>query len=173
MSEDLLSQQNEGPYFAKMNESADDYYSHEFDYQSDFTQFLKEAKNSTFQVNLNGVEKKETKQLDWEKKHRKSWKKSLFSWLKNGTRSKSKTLNQPSHSHTTCPPSRAKRANMSGPIRRSTGVVSASSERTRRAASGPLAGLFGSTGSPKGAYMCLGEIKEQKIQAYGPIYMVT
>ncbi|KAL1551816.1 hypothetical protein AAHA92_19612 [Salvia divinorum] len=146
-----------------MNElSEDEYCSHEFDYQTDFTQFLKEAKNSTFQVNLNAVEEKEKKQVDWEEKHRKSWKKAIFSWLKNGTRSN--TRNKPSQT--------PRRGNVSGPIRRSTGV-GASSGRVRRAESGPLAGLFGSGGGSKGAYMCLGEINEQKIQGYGPIYMVT
>ncbi|XP_057770485.1 uncharacterized protein LOC130990267 [Salvia miltiorrhiza] len=132
-----------------MNDDCSD----DFDYQSDFTQFLKEARSTAFQLNQNAVTN-EKKQLDWEEKtQRKSWKKFLFSWLKWD--SKNNSIKQPPQ--TTGP---ALKARIKRPV-----------------TSGPLIGLFGSGGSPEEKcevpYMCLGELNKHKIQAYGPIYLVT
>lgn len=134
-------------------------------------QFLKEARNSSFQVHVNAVVTNE-KKIDSEKKQRKSWKKSLFSWLKNDN--KSKSLKQ--LPHTTAPALKARRAHVSGPLGRAVGS-GVTTGKARRGDSGPLAGLFGSAGRPgelEVPYMCLDEeLNKQKIQAYGPVYLVT
>ncbi|KAH6773325.1 hypothetical protein C2S52_003798 [Perilla frutescens var. hirtella] len=151
-----------------MNESADS-FSHEFDYQADFTQFLEEARKNAYKVNSDAITIEE-KQLNWEKKKRKSWKSTLFSWLKNDK--KSFFLKQPSNS--TPLTSKVRRGHVSGPIEGPIGGTSTG--RAQRAGSGPLTGLFGSTGRSEKCevpYMCLGQLNKHKIQSYGPVYLVT
>ncbi|CAA0829496.1 Unknown protein [Striga hermonthica] len=150
-----------------MNKSAD-YCSHDFDYQADFTQFLEEAKRSTFQKAPTTPQVSE-KQLNPAKKNRKSWKKSLFYWLKIDKKDKKPGPNiekafKPKNGH------------VSGPVHPTTGKNTTS--RARRPASGPITSIFSPT---KGAdeydrvpYVCLGQISDpHKVQSYGPVYLVT
>ncbi|KAL2234853.1 UNVERIFIED_CONTAM: Ubiquitin-conjugating enzyme E2 34 [Sesamum indicum] len=133
--------------FARMinqgHESAD-YCVNEFDYQEDFTRFLEEARNNAFKGISNtaclGPAREE--QFDGEKKNRKSWKKSLFSWLKPDK--KSKSTKEATNSTKIC---KARRGYVSGPVE-PTGCGSGggiATGRAKRAASGPLTGLFSST----------------------------
>lgn len=128
--------------------------------------FLEEARKNTVQIEPDVITE-DKKQLNWEKKKRKSWKSSLFSWLKNDK--KSESLKQ--QSNTTTLASKARRAHVSGPV-----MVGVAAGSVQRAASGPLTGLFGSTGSseePEFPYMCLSQLNKQRVHSYGPVYLVT
>ncbi|KAK4410461.1 Ubiquitin-conjugating enzyme E2 34 [Sesamum angolense] len=125
------------------HESAD-YCINEFGYQEDFTRFLEEARNNAFKgiPNPACLEPARKEQFDGEKKNRKSWKKSLFSWLKPDRKSKStkEAMNSTKIS-------KARRGYMSGSVE-PTGCGSGggiAAGRAKRAASGPLTGLFSST----------------------------
>ncbi|KAI3455683.1 hypothetical protein Pfo_012346 [Paulownia fortunei] len=149
-----------------------DYCGYEFDYQADFTQFLEEARKSACHGTLNTahLEAAGRKQLDWEKKNRKSWKNSLFSWLK--TDKKGKSTKKPTNGTTVSKP---RRGHVSGPVQGTVGGITTG--RAQRPVSGPLTGLFTSTrraGEYKVPYMCLGEFNNpQKLHSYGPVYSVT
>ncbi|KAL8458804.1 hypothetical protein ACS0TY_035510 [Phlomoides rotata] len=155
-----------------MNKSArheiGDYCSYEFDYQTDFTQFLEEArKNATPDTNFEKIQKK---QLDHGKKNPKSLKSSLFSWLKTGKKSRSMTQ----LTNDTTLVLKTRLGHVSGPVKAATDRVIS---RARRAASGPLLGCMNSTRRPEEyeePYMCVDQLNNpQKLQSYGPIYLVT
>ncbi|PIN13742.1 hypothetical protein CDL12_13640 [Handroanthus impetiginosus] len=143
---------------------------YEFDYQADFRQFLEEARNQRT-LNITNLEPAlVNKQIDWQKKNRKSWKNSLFSWLKTDKRTKS--TNQQTKGATIAKP---RSGHASGPIQ---GTMSGlSTAQAKKPASGPLIGLFSSTRRAEEyevPYMCLGQLNNpQKLHSYGPVYLVT
>ncbi|KAG8380223.1 hypothetical protein BUALT_Bualt07G0171000 [Buddleja alternifolia] len=143
-----------------------DYCSYEFDYQSDFVQFLEEARKNT----KLSTSPREEEQLDVEKKSRKSWKNSLFSWLKSDK--KSTTTKQ---STTVYKP---RRGQVSGPVQGNVAGNVVTIGRARRAVSGPLTGLFSRSmkrvDEYEVPYMCLGQFYDpHKFHSYGPLYLVT
>ncbi|KAL3632848.1 hypothetical protein CASFOL_025832 [Castilleja foliolosa] len=151
-----------------------DYY--DFDYQADFTKFLEEAKKSAHQETINTaqVEARGEKQLNNSvKKNRKSWKKSLFYWLKIDKKGE-KSGQESTNVQKVWKP---KRGNVSGPVQGNVAEI-ITKGRSHRPASGPLTGFFGSA---KGAeeykvpYVCLSQINDphDKLQSYGPVYLVT
>ncbi|KAI3463187.1 hypothetical protein Pfo_019850 [Paulownia fortunei] len=152
-------------------ESAD-YCSNEFDYQEDFTQFLEEARKNAckWTSNTAHLQAAGKEQLDGGKKNRKSWKNSLFSWLK--TDRKGKSTKQPMNGTAISKP---RRGHVSGPVQGTGGGITTG--RTQRASSGPLTGLFSSTRRVEEyevPYMCLGQLNDtQKLHSYGPVYLVT
>ncbi|KAL3639823.1 hypothetical protein CASFOL_014791 [Castilleja foliolosa] len=127
----------------------------EFDYQEGFTQLLEEAiKNSCSNT--------ATFQSHKYVKNRKSWRKSLFSWLKaDGNR---KLTKKPMSGH------------VSGPVQKTDGGIDTG--RATKAASGPITGFTVSTKRAdeyEVSYMCLEQINKntKKCCSYGPVYLVT
>lgn len=135
-------------------------------------QFLEEARKNANHVVTSDTnfEKTREKQLDHGKKSRKSLKSSLLSWLK--TDKKCKSMKEPTKDTNLV--SKTRRGHVSGPVEATVGGVIS---RARRAASGPLSGLRNSTRRPEEyelPYVCLEQINDhQKLQSYGPIYLVT
>lgn len=132
---------------------------------------MKEArKNANHVTSDTNFQEPRKNQLDHGKKNRKSLKSSLFSWLK--TDKKRKSMKPPTND--TVLVSKTKRGHVSGPVEATTdGIIS----RGRRAASGPLVCFINSTRRPEEyevPYMCLDQLNNtQKLQSYGPIYLVT
>ncbi|KAK4395017.1 hypothetical protein Sango_1656000 [Sesamum angolense] len=139
-----------------------------------FWLFLEEARKNACLGNLHTaqLEAAGKKQLDSEKKNRKSWKSSLFFWLKTD---KKRFLTKQSMKGSTVP--KPRRQHFSGPVQGQGavgGIMTAGSQRT---ASGPLISLFSSTKRAEEyevPYMCLGHQlnNPQKLHSYGPIYLV-
>ncbi|KAL3511555.1 hypothetical protein ACH5RR_024272 [Cinchona calisaya] len=147
----------------------------EFDPQADFKQFLEEARKHSCERNLKAEprhieETRKAHQSNGEKKKRKLWKSSLFSWFK--TDKKSKNLVEPLHGSTI---PQLRRGIVSGPILQGSagGLITG---RPRKPTSGPLMSLFN---PPKGKedeipYMCLSHLNtHDSHQSYGPVYSVT
>ncbi|KAL0414988.1 UNVERIFIED_CONTAM: hypothetical protein Slati_3330700 [Sesamum latifolium] len=143
-------------------------------YDFDFTQFLEEARKNACLGNLHTaqLEAAGKKQLDSEKNNRKSWKSSLFSWLK--TDKKRKSTKQPMEGSTVPEP---RRQHFPGPVQGQGAVGGIMTARAQRTASGPLINLFSSTKRAEEyevPYMCLGQQlnNPRKLHSYGPVYLV-
>ncbi|CAK9144690.1 unnamed protein product [Ilex paraguariensis] len=158
------------------NYDSGDYYGCEFDLQVDFTEFLEEARKHTSEGNFDVAppypEEEGKKQLVevGERKNKKSWKSSLFSWLKPDK--KSKPIVEPSN--TTPYISKPKRGYVSGPIHGNGGGGAIG--RPRRPTSGPIMSLFNPTKKVENEipYMCLDQLNNPHgFQSYGPVYLVT
>lgn len=108
-------------------------------------------------------------QSDCEKRNKKSWKTSLFSWLK-----RNKSTKQQINSATV---STARPGHVSGPISRTMDVKNAAGRiKPRGSISGPLSGLFSSsrTEDHELPYMNLRKANcPQQVHPYGPVYLVT
>ncbi|KAJ9568460.1 hypothetical protein OSB04_004426 [Centaurea solstitialis] len=150
----------------KMSKSPHKY---EYDPHLEFAQFLKEAKTHACQQESLHVTGKD--QLSGATKlNNKSWKSSIFSWLKaNKKKSSHKKVIQeepppPSKSSPKIRPSY-----VSGPINR------ISADRPKRPTSGPLIStLFKTKEEFQRPYISLGKINNSRdVNPYGPIYMVT
>nr|XP_027125274.1 uncharacterized protein LOC113741832 isoform X2 [Coffea arabica] len=79
---------------------AGNYFGYEFDPHADFAQFLEEARKRTcdegsFKVAPPDTEETRKTESNGEKRNKKSWKSSLFSWLKSDK--KSDNLVEPLH----------------------------------------------------------------------------
>ncbi|XP_010033646.2 uncharacterized protein LOC104422890 [Eucalyptus grandis] len=151
---------------------ASDYGATEFDPQMDFLRFLDEARQHICEPNVrasapNSAEVVGKKNPGEEKRSKKSWKSSLFSWLR--TEKKSKPQAEPaSHRHNHKP-----RKIVSGPI---FGASKESDAWLRRLNSGSFSTLFNSTKRAENEmpYMSLeGLDKPQAVKNYGPVYLVT
>ncbi|KAG8388448.1 hypothetical protein BUALT_Bualt02G0126900 [Buddleja alternifolia] len=163
---------------ARMNEApiyyeSADYCGYEFDHQEDFTEVLEEARKNAFHgtINTTNLEPARKKQIDGEIKKRKSWKKSLFSWLR--TDRKTKSTKHPTNGNAVSKP---KRGHVSGPVLESEGCVATG--KARKGVSVPLASLFRSTRTAEEEhevpYMCLSQLNNpRKVKFYGPVYSVT
>ncbi|KAL2457379.1 uncharacterized protein Fot_30480 [Forsythia ovata] len=149
-----------------------DYFDYEFDCQADFKQFLEEAKKNASQGNLKTepLEKVGIKgQSHGEKKNRKSWKNSLFSWLKTDKKNKS-VVQPPTNGIVGSEP---RRGTFSGPVHGSVGGITG---RPRKPTSGPITGLFSSSKRVEDEvpYVSLGQLNNSHgVQSYGPVYLVT
>ncbi|CAI9773542.1 unnamed protein product [Fraxinus pennsylvanica] len=133
-----------------------DYCGYEFDYQTHVIQFLEEPRKNGFNGNFISAPLEEVgkKKLDEEKRNKKSWKSSLFSWLRTDNRN-----------GTTI--SKLGRCRTGGGI---TGGLCAP-----RLTLGHLIGLFNLTKRVKDEvlYMSLGQLNNpQDVQSYGPVYLV-
>lgn len=139
---------------------------------SSFFQFLKEAKSHTLEESFKGVPPHvgETRKADTqgvERKKRKSWKSSLFSWLKMDRKNKTMVEVEP----TTYTKVRRGAGIFSGPIIHSNGVSIRS--RSRKPTSGPLPSLFNpSMADEIVPYMCLNQ-QFVNPHSFGPVYLVT
>ncbi|GAB4849979.1 hypothetical protein Ancab_029278 [Ancistrocladus abbreviatus] len=145
-------------------EHVDDY---EFDPQTDFAKFLEEAKRYADKKQFD--EERAKKQPSIEKKSRKSWKKTIFSFWKSETESSKPHIEQSSDQL----PNPKCRGHVSGPLHRKKETVGG---RHRHPTSGPIINLF----SPKKRaedeipYVCLKKLtRPQDGQTYGPVYRVT
>lgn len=156
---------------------AGDYCGYEFDPQSDFTDFLTEVRNHESEEKKFGVTPPRPVELgknnfekDIKETCRKSWKRSLFSWLKNKKNQRNReplkgsTINKP------------KRGCVSGPM---TGISGpgAIAVRPKKPTSGPLTNFFSpmNRGDNEIPYLCLQKFKNSSpdVRSHGPIYLVT
>ncbi|KAK9281759.1 hypothetical protein L1049_004664 [Liquidambar formosana] len=143
-----------------------------FDPQVDFSQFLEEARQHAREGDLKvpspNREEAGERSSGEEKKSKRSWKNSLFSWWKADKKTKPHVepaiITQISNS---------RRGHVSGPIYGSGGGVIG---RHRRPTSGPLTSLFNPTKRAENEmpYMCLDKLNNSHVvEAYGPVYLVT
>ncbi|XP_022892039.1 uncharacterized protein LOC111406909 [Olea europaea var. sylvestris] len=128
-----------------------DYCGYEFDYQTYVTQFLEEPRMNGFDGNLISAPHEEAgkKKLDKGKRNKKSWKSSLFSWLRRETRN-----GKPD----------------------GTGASITGGFWARRLTLGPLIGLLNLTRRVEDEvpYMSLGQLNNpQDVLSYGPVYLVS
>ncbi|KAM7471919.1 hypothetical protein LguiA_010102 [Lonicera macranthoides] len=153
-----------------------DYNEYEFDPQVDFAQFVKEARTQACNLNFEEAppyaHEAGKKQMDEGQKHKKSWRRSLFSWLKAADKKSRPTVERSNSSYNLPNP---KRGYVSGPIHANGGGVIGG---PKRPTSGPLTGLFNSTMKMDDKnnipYLCLNRLNNpHSVQSYGPIYMVT
>lgn len=142
------------------------------------SQFLKEAKSRALEDNFKGVPPHagETRKADtqgMDRKKRKSWKSSLFSWLKMDRKNKTMVEVEPTTNNTKV---RRGGGMFSGPIMHSNGVSISSSSRSRKPTSGPLPSLFNPSMRDEGneivPYMCLNQ-QLVNPHSFGPVYLVT
>ncbi|KAK8274138.1 hypothetical protein V6Z12_D10G054100 [Gossypium hirsutum] len=146
--------------------------SYEFDPQVNFSQFLEEARQHARDINLQRSsscsEEVGKKRLGAEKKSKKSWRISLFSWWKiNG---KSKPGSDPVHVPN---PSKPTKGYGSGPLCTTTRGIKT---RHQRPSSGPVSILFTPTRKMENEvpYMSLDQPNDPyHINTYGPVYLVT
>ncbi|KGN58479.1 uncharacterized protein LOC101209455 [Cucumis sativus] len=144
----------------------------DFDIGLNFSKFLEEAKHHATQQHFKAAsieEETERKWLAQEKKNKKSWKNTLFSWLKSDK--KSKSLPKPEKNPHT--PNK-RRVYVSGPIYSE--AMTIDGRPRRRPMSGPIASLFNPTMRTETEipYMCLHQLSAPNTnQNYGPIYLVT
>ncbi|OMO66012.1 hypothetical protein COLO4_30875 [Corchorus olitorius] len=145
---------------------------YEFDPQVNFSQFLEEARQHARDINIQRsascCEGMGKRRLGEEKKSKKSWKNSLFSWWKIDRKSKlspnpvdGPNVSKPTKSH------------VSGPL---CGTSRAVDTRRRRPSSGPVSLLFNPTRKMENEvpYMSLDQPNDPyQMKAYGPVYLVT
>ncbi|KAL5698602.1 hypothetical protein ACHQM5_029619 [Ranunculus cassubicifolius] len=152
-----------------------EYTGNGFDPKKDFSQFLEEARKNRANVAHPQAslqhQTEEPKMSSEVKKSKRSWRKSLFSWLKVDRKSKTSREASTSTHITNLRP-----GSLSGPIYGS-GRKIVPSHQLRRPASGPIANLFiPSRGEElELPYMCLDPLDHPTVsqQAYGPVYLVT
>ncbi|XVF25301.1 hypothetical protein REPUB_Repub13aG0201600 [Reevesia pubescens] len=137
-----------------------------------FDQFLEEARQHArdinFQRSSSCSEEVGKKRLGGEKKNKKSWKNSLFSWWKIDR--KSKPSSNPVDGLNISKPTKGY---SSGPL---CGIARGVDAPRRRPSSGPVSILFNPTRKVENEvpYMCLDQPNDPyQINAYGPVYLVT
>ncbi|GLT46195.1 hypothetical protein SLA2020_199690 [Shorea laevis] len=155
-------------------DEASDFGGYEIDAGVNFSEFLEEARQYAREVHPqesygNSEVTGEKRLGEGEKRRKKSWKSSLFSWWKAEKKS-----NKPSMHPANAPPriSKPKKGYVSGPICGNTRVDT----RSQRPSSGPLTILFNPTKKEEAGvpYMCLDQQNNSHyVNAYGPIYLVT
>lgn len=152
---------------------AGSYFGYEFDPHADFAQFLQEARKRTcdegnFKAAPRHSEETRKTQSNGEKRNKKSWKSSLFSWLKSDK--KSKNLVEPLHGSAT---PKLSRGIVSGPTHGSAGGLIPA--RPRKPISGPLTSLFNpAKKEDEIPYISLSHLTNpHEAQSYGPVYLVT
>ncbi|XP_016468137.1 uncharacterized protein LOC107790697 [Nicotiana tabacum] len=159
---------------------AGDYCEYEFDPQSDFTDFLTEARNHESEGKKTGVtpprpveSRKNNFEKDVKKTCKKSWKSSLFSWLKSSDNKKNQRNREASKGSTINKP---KRGCVSGPMPGYSGP-GAIAVRPKKPTSGPLTSLFSPMNRVDNEvpYFCLQKFKDSSpdVRSHGPIYLVT
>ncbi|XVF27157.1 hypothetical protein REPUB_Repub14bG0082400 [Reevesia pubescens] len=137
-----------------------------------FDQFLEQARQHArdinFQRSSSCSEEVGRKRLGGEKKSKKSWKNSLFSWWKIDRESKpsSNPVNDPNISKPT-------KSYSSGPL---CGTARGVDTSRRHPSSVPVSILFNPTRKVENEvpYICLDQPNDlHQINAYGPVYLVT
>lgn len=148
-------------------------------------QFLKEAKIHTDQhkflaSSLHASEETEKEEFGGRIKiKKKSWKISIFSWLKADKKNNKTNIvqEQPPALKTSFTKSKTRpRGYVSGPIN---GIKGCTAQRPKRPTSGPLSGLFNQRKTTEEdefqtPYISLGHCNSTKeLRSFGPVYMVT
>lgn len=156
-----------------------DYNGNVCDPQMDFSKFLEEARQYANEEIFQGpspyLKEAGNRRLGEEKKSKKSWKNTLFSWWKSDKKSKPPQSDSAYTSHNSKP----KRVHVSGPIYGSGRKIDSSSNKERRPTSGPITNFFNSmNGSDDDnnemSYMCLAKLNNSHgVKTYGPVYLVT
>ncbi|XVE88543.1 hypothetical protein DITRI_Ditri19aG0077700 [Diplodiscus trichospermus] len=149
-----------------------DYGRYECDPQVNFSQFIEAAKqharDRNFQQSPSCSEEIRKKRLGGEKKSKKSWKSSLFSWWKIDRKSKPNS-SAVGGTHV----SKASKGYGYGPF---CGTTRGVETPRRRPSSGSISILFNPTRKMENEvpYMSLDEPNHPyQINAYGPVYLVT
>ncbi|CAI9280854.1 unnamed protein product [Lactuca saligna] len=135
----------------------------EFDPELDFAQFLEEAKTNALEEG-----RKDSKEKT---KAKRSWKASIFSWMKANKKEEQQQLTIKTEYRN---PTR-RQGYVSGPIN---GVKSCKTQRLKRQSSGPLSGLFYQRTKMEEfemPYTSLGKLNKspENLSNYGPVYLVT
>ncbi|KAJ8553200.1 hypothetical protein K7X08_023878 [Anisodus acutangulus] len=167
---------NKFPIYPKYE--AGDYCGYEFDPHTDFTDFLSEARNHASEEKFGATPQRSVElgknnyEKDVKKTSKKSWKSSLFSWLKSDSK-KNQRGREPSKGSNINKP---KRGCVSGPMPGINGP-GAIAGRPNKPLSGPLTSLFSPMNRVDNEvpYLCLQKVKDSTlgVQSYGPIYLVT
>ncbi|PWA84842.1 hypothetical protein CTI12_AA155540 [Artemisia annua] len=152
----------------------------EYDPQLDFAQFLKEAKthalcHNKFPASPLASKEAEKEEFSGRRKPKKSWKSSIFPWLKKHSKARIIVEEQPEAVTMTYSKSKTRQDYVSGPIN---GIKVFKAERPKRPTSGPLSGFFNHRKKMDDQfqmpYISLGQINSPRdIQSYGPVYLVT
>ncbi|KAI4325709.1 hypothetical protein MLD38_031083 [Melastoma candidum] len=151
-----------------------DYGYENFDLGEDFLQFLDEARNGKAgeirSVSSPKVEISAERVLSQDKKSKKSWRRTLFSWLKVEKKGKDQSAQAGNKNKSYVP----KKGHVSGPIYGGSGRREFDGPLLRRINSVSLAGLFSPHKRVENEvhYMCLGE-SGCSVENYGPVYLVT
>ncbi|MCD7454668.1 hypothetical protein HAX54_025562 [Datura stramonium] len=161
------------------NYEGGNYCGYEFDPQTDFTDFLTEARKHVSEGKFGAtpprsVELRNKKfENNVKKTCKKSWKSSLFSWLKTDKKKKNQGSRETSKGSTINKP---KRGCVSGPMPGISGP-DAIAGRPNKPLSGPLTSLFSPMNRVDNEipYLCLNKVKDRTpgVQSYGPVYLVT
>ncbi|CAN4089225.1 unnamed protein product [Withania somnifera] len=167
---------NKFPIYPKYE--AGDYCGYDIDPHTDFTDFLTEARKYVSEGKFGSTPPRsvELRNNNFEnnvkKTCKKSWKSSLFSWLKSDKK-RNQGIRETSKASTIIKP---KRGCVSGPMQGISGP-GATAGKPNKPLSGPLTSLF----SPMNRldnempYLCLKKVKDgtPDVQSYGPVYLVT
>ncbi|KVI05792.1 hypothetical protein Ccrd_015831 [Cynara cardunculus var. scolymus] len=140
----------------------------EYDPHFEFAQFLKEAKTHACQQKSLHASEKE--QLNGTRKPNKSWKSSIFPWLKSNKKSSHKKVIEED------PPPLSESSPKTRPGYVSVPMNRISAERPKRPTSGPLLSTLFKTREEEFwmPYISLGKFNHSRgVNPYGPIYMVT
>lgn len=165
------------PVFPGFDTDYNDSSSYEFDPQTDFTQFLEEARRHANSKEVFPGESVKIQQLNVEKKSKKkSWKTALFSFWKTTEKKQSKEFPKEASmvSHSANP----KRSGyVSGPVYRHRGGKAGPDAdiRNQVRASGPLTSLFHAKKVNDIPYVSLDMLSRPQYdaKAYGPVYLVS
>lgn len=132
-----------------------------------FDQFLEEAKTHASEEEGRKDSKEKTKA-------KRSWKASIFSWMKANKKEEQQQQQQLTIKTEYRKPTR-RQGYVSGPIN---GVKGCKTQRLRRQSSGPLSGLFHQRTKMEEfqmPYTSLGKLNKspENLSNYGPVYLVT
>ncbi|KAK6796082.1 hypothetical protein RDI58_009537 [Solanum bulbocastanum] len=155
-----------------------DYCGYEFDPQTNFTDFLSEARKHVSEGKFSATPPRSVELrnndfgIDVKKTCKKSWKSSLFSWL-NTDKKKNQGSKGTSKGSTI---NKLKRGCVSGPMPGISGPGTIAG-RPNKPMSGPLTYLFSPINRVDNEipYLCLNKVKNSTpdVQTYGPVYLVT
>ncbi|KAL7603677.1 hypothetical protein Lser_V15G17782 [Lactuca serriola] len=139
----------------------------EFDPELDFAQFLEEAKTHASEEEEGRKDSKE------KTKAKRSWKASIFSWMKANKKEEQQQQQLTIKTEYRKPTRR--QGYVSGPIN---GVKGCKTQRLKRQSSGPLSGLFHQRTKMEEfqmPYTSLGKLNKspENLSNYGPVYLVT
>ncbi|PHU24765.1 hypothetical protein BC332_09872 [Capsicum chinense] len=169
---------NKFPIYPKYE--AGDYCGYEFDPQTDFKDFLSEARKRVSEGKFGATPtcSVELRNNNFEnnvkKTCKKSWRSSLFSWLKTDKKKKkNQGIRETSKGSTI---NKLKRGCVSGPMPGISGPGTIAG-KPNKPLSGPLTSMFSSMnrGDNEIPYLCLKKVTDNAtdVQSYGPVYLVT
>ncbi|KAL4584498.1 hypothetical protein LXL04_009101 [Taraxacum kok-saghyz] len=147
----------------------------ECDLELDFAQFLKEAKTHASEKSMSMASSVHVSEEH--RKPKKSWKTSMFSWMKANKKDEQQEQKQKTKIKTAYTKATRRQGFSSGPINGVKGCYSTERGRPKRPSSGPLSGLFYHRKKVEDfqmPYVSLGQLNSPRnLSNYGPVYLVT